>query len=52
MSTQDENREVPHIAAFDPFPKPNTIPSGWDVSTFFAAPLVAPVTEEEDSTEN
>lgn len=32
MTTPNENQELTHTEVFDPFPKPQTIPSGWDVS--------------------
>ena len=34
MTTPDENKNVSSTPIVDPFPKPNTIPSGWDVSGF------------------
>ena len=34
MTTPDETRNTPSMPIVDPFPKPNTIPSGWDVSAF------------------
>ena len=38
MTTQDENRETIQTSAYNPFPEPQTIPSGWDTSGFFSAP--------------
>ena len=38
MNTQDENMEVAHTSDYDPFPIPQTIPSGWDLSELLSAP--------------
>jgi hypothetical protein len=38
MTTQDENRDFPRDDSFDPFPKPQTIPAGWDLSELLSAP--------------
>jgi hypothetical protein len=32
MNTQDEKQETMQNAAYNPFPEPQTIPSGWDLS--------------------
>ena len=52
MNTQDENQEIAHSSAYNPFPEPQTIPSGWDLSEFLSAPEPAPVTEADDSAES
>jgi hypothetical protein len=68
MNTQDEERDVFTSHCFEPFPEPQTIPSGWDLSGFLSAPEpfdlahIVPmlfregrpvsVTEEDDSTES
>ena len=36
MTTPNESEKVPSTPVVEPFPKPNTIPSGWDVSAFKA----------------
>jgi hypothetical protein len=36
MNTQDENQDT--NSAYNPFPEPQTIPSGWDTSVFASAP--------------
>jgi hypothetical protein len=51
MTTQDENRENIHTPAYNPFPEPQTIPSGWDTSGFFSAPEPVLADAENDSTE-
>jgi len=35
MNAQNENQEV--NSAYNPFPQPQTIPTGWDTSVFYAA---------------
>ncbi len=32
MNTQDEQQDTVQSAAYNPFPEPQTIPSGWDLS--------------------
>ncbi|MBL8103462.1 MAG: hypothetical protein JNM02_13085 [Anaerolineales bacterium] len=44
MTTQTQER--------NPFPEPQTIPSGWDTSALFPAPKVASVSDADDSAEN
>ncbi len=34
MNTQDENQDTAETSARDSFPEPQTIPSGWDTSSF------------------
>jgi hypothetical protein len=45
MTTQDENQEFSRTEVFDPFPKPQTIPSGWDVSELLSDTKSAPAPE-------
>jgi hypothetical protein len=52
MNTQDEDRDIVQSHYFDPFPEPQTIPSGWDISELLSAPEPAPVTEADDSAES
>jgi hypothetical protein len=52
MNTQDENQEPAENAAYNPFPEPQTIPSGWDTSEFFSAPQSAPIDPTDDLTES
>jgi hypothetical protein len=37
MNTKDENQDTVHNSAYNPFPQPQTIPSGWDTSVFLSA---------------
>ncbi len=43
MNTQDENQDTLQTSGRDSFPEPQTIPSGWDTSTFSSD-------EQEDDT--
>ncbi len=60
MTTQDENQDTVQTSAYNPFPEPQTIPSGWDTSGFFSAPepfdlaqgKPAPITDADDSAES
>ena len=52
MTTQDEDQDAVHSSAFDPFPQPQTIPSGWDLSGLLPTPQSAPAVDEEDAAEN
>jgi hypothetical protein len=45
MNTQDESQDNVHNSAYNPFPVPQTIPTGWDTSVFFSAPQNEPVTD-------
>ena len=49
MTTQNEERDVFQTHCFEPFPEPQTIPSGWDTSTFLSTPATDPVQQMEDS---
>ena len=52
MNTQDENRDAAYNSAYNPFPEPQTIPSGWDTSMFASAPQNDPASEADDSAES
>jgi hypothetical protein len=52
MTAQDENRDTVHTSAFDPFPQPQTIPSGWDTSGLISDPEPASAMDEEDEAES
>jgi hypothetical protein len=51
-TTQDENRDVTQSQYFDPFPQPQTIPSGWDMSTLLSTPTIDSVQQADDLAEN
>jgi hypothetical protein len=38
MNTQAENQDTAQNPAYNPFPEPQTIPSGWDTSGFLSNP--------------
>jgi hypothetical protein len=38
MNPQDESQDTVQNPAYNPFPEPQTIPSGWDTSVFFSSP--------------
>jgi hypothetical protein len=50
MNTQNENQESTSIR--NPFPEPQTIPTGWDTSVFASAPQSVSIEEAEDSAES
>ena len=52
MNTPNEEQDVTFNSAYNPFPEPRTIPFGWDLSEFTAAPQVDSVMDEEDSAES
>ena len=49
MNTPDEDRDF--NSAYNPFPEPQTIPSGWDASAILSAPQPDSVIAEDDSAE-
>jgi hypothetical protein len=52
MNTQDDNRDVFQSQNFDPFPQPQTIPAGWDLSGLFPAPQSDSDQQTENAPEN
>jgi hypothetical protein len=52
MNTQNENQDAAQNSAYNPFPQPQTIPSGWDTSVFASASEPVSVSEEDDSAES
>ena len=51
MNPQDEKQDTVQTSAFNPFPEPQTIPSGWDMSELFSMPQPAPVEKLDDVAE-
>lgn len=51
MSTPNEDPNVSETPIFDPFPEPNTMPSGWDLSGLTRDTEPAPVAPADDSTD-
>ena len=52
MNTQDEKQDTAQTAAYNPFPEPQTIPSGWDTSELISIPQLVSDMNEPDSTSN
>ncbi len=52
MNTKDEDQDAVQTAAHNPFPEPQTIPSGWDTSGFFSNPESVSNVQAKDLTEN
>jgi hypothetical protein len=50
MNTPNEETKDVENSAYNPFPEPQTIPSGWDLSGMFSVPQTDPDLDEEDST--
>ena len=51
MNTQDDNQDIFQSQYFDPFPQPQTIPAGWDLSGLFPAPQPDSTQQTEDAPE-
>ena len=49
MNTPNEDRD--RNSAYNPFPEPQTIPSGWDTSGFYSTSQTVSVMDEDDSTD-
>lgn len=49
MTTHNEERDVFNSHCFDPFPEPQTMPAGWDLSALLSAPKMYSVTETESA---
>jgi len=52
MSTPTENPNVSETPIFDPFPEPNTMPSGWDLSGLTPEPTPASTETVTEATED
>lgn len=52
QNPQNENQDVVQSQYFDPFPKPQTIPAGWDTSTLLSAPKTDSTQQADDSAES
>jgi hypothetical protein len=52
MNIDIEDQDVVHNSAYNPFPEPQTIPSGWDTSTFFSKPQTDSIMDEDNSEES
>jgi hypothetical protein len=52
MTAQFEDENVVQPVGYDPFPQPQTIPAGWDVSAFSYTLETASAVEESPETES
>ena len=52
MNTQNEDRDMFQSQYFDPFPQPQTIPAGWDLSGLFPALQADSDQQTDDSSES
>jgi hypothetical protein len=52
MNTQNENQDTVQTSTRNPFPEPQTIPTGWDTSVFSSAPQDDSASEADDSAES
>ena len=52
MTTQNENQDLSRTEDFDPFPEPQTIPSGWDLSELLSAPKSVPVSGSDSNADD
>ena len=52
MNAQDEKQDTIQISAYNPFPEPQTIPSGWDLSGLISTPETDSDTDKDDSAES
>ena len=49
MNPQDENQDTVQTSAYNPFPEPQTIPAGWDLSELTPPAQTDSGTDEDDS---
>lgn len=52
MNTNNEDQDVIYSSAYNPFPEPQTIPSGWDLSGIISTPQADSDTDEDESAES
>lgn len=52
MNTQDNKQDTVQSSAYNPFPEPQTIPSGWDTSELVSNQQAVPVERLEDPAES
>ena len=49
MNTPNEDPTVVENSAYNPFPEPQTIPSGWDLSGMLSGPQIETMVDEEEA---
>jgi uncharacterized protein YbdZ (MbtH family) len=47
MNPQNEDQDIAQNSAYNPFPEPQTIPAGWDMSGLTASETDSAVDEEQ-----
>jgi hypothetical protein len=52
MNTQQEDQDATQNSAYDPFPEPQTIPSGWDTTTLCSQPQSGSDMDKDDPAED
>lgn len=52
MNAKDENEDTVQTAAHNPFPEPQTIPSGWDTTGFCSEPIPGSEVQAKDLSKN
>ena len=51
-TTPNEDTNVSETPIFEPFPEPQTMPSGWDLSELAPDPQTAPAENTEEATQS
>ena len=51
MDAQDDKQDTVQSTAYNPFPEPQTIPSGWDLSALMSTPEAISDVDEDNSAE-
>ena len=49
MNTPNEETNVVENSAYNPFPEPQTIPAGWDLSGMFSEPQLDLLVDETEA---
>ena len=49
MNTPNEETNPVENSAYNPFPEPQTIPSGWDLSGMFTSSQIDTLVDEEEA---
>lgn len=48
MDTHNEEQDINQNSAYNPFPEPQTIPSGWDLSALLHPSDLDPAFDQDD----
>jgi hypothetical protein len=49
MNTPNEETTAVENSAYNPFPEPQTIPAGWDLSGMFSGQQIEELVDEEEA---